>query len=254
MDEMEAKTVHGRAGVIVILLVVVGIGVLGAGGYLAWSKRRGSSGPAMSDEVSRWCAIRQEWARQVDPLAGDIMLKSVKEEDRPTLEQLTSKRNKLSAENGRRIEELKIQDPAIMAVEAALIREGKVRANIAVEIHNLLVQLDSIEDMASITKARDQLKTGIAQRIKQSQQTADREIMPALAQLGGACAQIYRGPATDEGTSDSPYTTWDELEVRRTTALAKFEDKVQKLEPAEEFANRVYHDLVSSYRPVLTSC
>src|SRR5512137_2425151 len=108
MDQLDEQSVHGRVGVIIGGLVV-GLAVLGAGGYLAWSKRQGGAGSVVSEEVGRWCAIREEWARQADPLAGDIMLKSVRDADRAEMEQLTLKRNKLCAEQGRRIAELKVQ-------------------------------------------------------------------------------------------------------------------------------------------------
>jgi len=254
MEKMDNE-IHGRTGMVIVILVVVGIIVLGAGGYLAWSKRRGGGATAaVSDEVTRWCSLRQDWARQADPLAGDIMLKSVKDEDRAAMEQLVAKRGKLAAEFGRRIDELRIQDPAIAAVEAALIKEGKVRANTAVEIHNTLAKIDESEDTTALTKLRDELKVALDARIKQNQQNADREVAAALTAVGSTCPKLYRGPATDAGTSDSPYTTWDELEMRRARAVAQFEAKLKKLEPVEEFTNRVYHEIVRQYRGLLTSC
>src|SRR5512140_314372 len=99
--DTDSTSVHGRSGLIIAILVTVGIVVLGAGGYLAYSKRHQTDAGG-NDESARWCQIRQEWQKQADPLAADIMLKSVKDEDRPALEQLVLKRNRLASDFGKR--------------------------------------------------------------------------------------------------------------------------------------------------------
>jgi hypothetical protein len=166
------------------------------------------------------------------------------------------KRNKLAGEHASKVRALlgSVGEAAIGAVEQALIKEGKVRANVAVEIYNLTARELESEDASSLSNARDMLKTAIVEKALKARQTADAEIKAALGGIGASCPNMYRGPYTDEGTSDSPYISWDEIEVRRTAALAKFDEKLQKLEPLVEFTNRVYHELVRQYRGVLTSC
>lgn len=261
----ETSAVHGRTGIIVVVIVVLGIGVLGAGGYLAWSKRRGESetGASGSADLVKWCELRQEWARKVNPMVGDIMLKAVKDQDRAEHDQLVLKRNKLAAEYAAKLRGLlaSLRDlgdaeaALIKKTEESLVKEGKVRANVAVEIHNLTAKELQSDESSVLAKARDTLRTGIVQRMQAARQTADDEIKAALASVPAtSCPNLYRGPSTEEGTADSPYVSWDELELKRTTALAKFEEKIKKLEPLEEFTNRVYHELVRQYRGLLTSC
>jgi hypothetical protein len=263
----ETSAVHGRTGIIVVVIVILGIGVLGAGGYLAWSKRRGAeagaSGASGSADLVKWCELRQEWARKVNPMVGDIMLKAVKDEDRAEHDQLVLKRNKLSAEYAGKLRSFlssphdlgDAEQALIKKAEEALVKEGKVRANVAVEIHNLAAKELGSDESSVIGKARDTLRTAIVQRMQEARQTADAELKAALASVPStACPNLYRGPSTEEGTADSPYVSWDELELKRTTALAKFEAKLKTLEPLEEFTNRVYHELVRQYRGLLTSC
>ncbi len=257
---------HGRTGIIVVVIVVLGIGVLGAGGYLAWSKRRSgesTTGATGSADLVKWCELRQEWGRKVNPMVGDIMLKAVKDEDRAEHDQLVLKRNKLSAEYASKLRSFlasphdlaDAEQALIKKAEEALIKEGKVRANVAVEIHNLTAKELGSDESSVLGKARDALRSSIVQRMQEARQTADAEIKTALSSVPStACPNLYRGPSTDEGTADSPYVSWDELELKRTTALAKFEAKLKTLEPLEEFTNRVYHELIRQYRGVLTSC
>jgi hypothetical protein len=253
MERLETTSVHGRSAMLILVLVVAGMAVLGTGGYLAWSKRRAPGEPTSSD-ATPWCQLRGEWAQKVDPLAGDIMLKSVRPEDKAEAERLVLERNKLCETYARRIRGLKIIDPALQAIEVALIKEGKVRANVAIEVANLEAKLGS-EEVAELSKNRETLRTSIISRIKEGKENADREIVAGLAALkSGGCLKIYRGPMTDEGTADSPYTTWDELEMRRVAAMAKFDEAIKKLEPVQEFTNRVYHELVRLYRPTLSGC
>ena len=42
--DTEASSVHGRSGIMIVILVVAGMVVLGVGGYLAWSKRHRADG------------------------------------------------------------------------------------------------------------------------------------------------------------------------------------------------------------------
>jgi hypothetical protein len=106
-----------------------------------------------------------------------------------------------------------------------------------------------------LQKASVTLKERLAARIKESRESAAQEVRARLAQLQGAnCAKIYHGPLTDANTADNPYVSWDELEMRRTVALAKVNERVKQLEPKAEYTNRVYHELIRKYRPVLSDC
>lgn len=253
MEQFEPLGVKKRSGIIIGVVTVVALAIFGAGGYLAWSQRSGGR-EGMSDEFNQWCEIRKEWNRKIDPLTSDIMLKSVKQEDRPELEQLFAKRSKLCEEYARRVRELKISDPNLQAIEITFIKEGKVKANVSVEISNIINQLDAMEDMSSLRKARDKLRVNMLERIKEGKQAADQEIAGVFSKVKIRCDPIYHGPMTDEGTADTPYVNWDELEMRRSTAQGQFDEKMKKLEPKEEFANRVYHELVRQYRGVLLNC
>ena len=131
------------------------------------------------------------------------------------MEQLLLKRNKLGSDYGRRIAELGITEQAIANVEAALVKEGKARANLAVEIHNAVAKESDTDDVAALGKTLALLRTTSARALRRASRPADREVAAALASTGTSCPSLYRGPATDAGTSDSPYITWDELEMRR---------------------------------------
>jgi hypothetical protein len=252
MDQME-PSVHGRTGIIILILVVIGVVVVGAGGYLAWSKRKAE--PSMlSAEVSEWCSIRQEWAKKVVPLNADILLKSVSPNDAQEYEALSTKRNQICHEYAAKIWEMKPTDPAIQGVEVALIKEGKVKANIAVEISNVLAQIDAQDTNEALLISRDLLKFGISKRIEEGKKNALREVSEGLKTLQGGCEKIFFGTATDAGTSGNPYISWDELDLRRLAAIKQFEAKIKKQEPIEEYSNRVYHELVRLYRPVLMNC
>jgi len=243
-------------GVIVVILVVVGIVGVGAGGYLAWSRTQGGDdGPQVDNrELEQWCKLRQEWAKKVEPLVGDILLKSVKPEDKAELDKLVVQRNTLCQDYARQLRDMKVTDPTLQKVEIALVKEGKTRANVAVEIANLLTKLDAV-DTSSLAKNKQRLETYITSRIKRGQAEADKEVAAAMSTPGAsACTGIFRGPMTDEGTSDNPYTSWDELEIRRSAAVRQFEVKIKEMQPVEEFTNRVYHELVRLYRPILVGC
>ncbi len=249
------SSVHGRAGVIIVVLVVVGMVVLGAGGYLAWSKRhRDNGGSTGSEEASRWCQLRQEWQRKADPLAADIMLKSVKDEDRADMEQLMVKRNKLGIELARRLEELHISEPAIARVEEALVKEAKARANLAVEIHNAVVKEADSEDLTVLNKMLAMVRDQFSAKITEAKASANRAVAAGLAAVGVNCPGLYRGQGIELNTAESPYITWDEVEMRRARAEKLIAERVRKLEPLAEYTNRVYHELVRQYRPVLVGC
>jgi hypothetical protein len=256
MEHLDTPPAKSRMGVIVVILVVVGIVGVGAGGYLAWSRTQGGSdGPAVdSRELEQWCKLRQEWAKKVETLVGDILLKSVKPEDKGELDKLVVQRNTICQDYARQLRDMKVTDPTIQKVEIALVKEGKTRANVAIEISNLLAKLDAV-DTSSLGKNKKRLETYIANRIERGRAEADKEVNEAMAPLGSsACSGIYRGPMTDEGTSDNPYTSWDELEIRRSAAVRRFEVKIKEMQPVEEFTNRVYHELVRLYRPILVGC
>jgi hypothetical protein len=256
--DTDSTAVHGRSGTLIVILVIVGMVVLGAGGYLAYSKRRHTDGGGGNDESARWCQIRQEWQKQADPLAADIMLKSVKGEDRSALEQLVLKRNKLASDFGKRIGEVPITDAnlakAIAKAEEALAKEGKTRANLAVEIHNALAKEGEVDDVTALGKTLTLLRDQVSRRIQEGKASADREVAAAVTATGAACPGLYRGPATDAGTSDSPYITWDELEMRRAHAQKVIEEKLRTLEPLEEYTNRVYHEIVRQHVAFIKGC
>lgn len=241
----------------IVILVVVAIALLGGGVVLLWMKKSGQlSEPAVAetsnDELIKWCAIRKEWAEKVNPMSGDIMLKSVKEEDRAVYKELLQKRDEVCREFGKKIETMTITDPRIGAVEQALIREGKMRANISVEIHNQTTQL-VLDDAKVIRKAQDQLEGYIVKRIAAGQADADQSISQALVGMK-QCEGIYRGPMTDQDTSDSPYITWEELEFRRKAALSDVNRRIKDLEPYELLANRVEGMMLQNYRGDLKKC
>ena len=253
MDQLEPQIGSKRTAILIVVILVFGVSVLGAGGFLAWSKRRSVPTAAITDEAQKWCELRQQWAKAVRPLGADIMLKSLRPEDKEELALLVEKRSQLIHQYAKQIRELKIVDPAIQAVEVALIKEGKIRANVSVEIANVEGKLGA-EDMATLNRASETLKKRLVARIKDGKRKADQEIKTAMSTFKGACESIYRGPMTDENTADDPDVSWDELEMRRSMAERKFKNKLRDLKPLEEFTNRVYHELVRLYRPTLTGC
>ncbi len=253
MDQLEPQIGSKRTGILIVVLLIFGVSILGAGGYIAWSKRRSPPTVTASDEVQQWCKLRQEWAKEVVPIGADIMLKSIRPEDKEELETLMEKRSQLIQQYAKQVRELTVTDPAIQAVEVALIKEGKIRANVSVEIANVEGQLGA-EDMATLNRAAKTIKTRLVARIKDGQKKADQEIKDAMATLTGGCSRIYRGPMTDENTADDPYVSWDELEMKRSVVERKIQNKLMDLKPLEEFTNRVYHELVRLYRPTMVGC
>jgi len=257
MDQFESPPGQSRTGIIVIGLVVVGLVLVGVGGYLVWQKKQGGGGSTLSAdsaEFSRWCELRKEWERKVEPLVGDILLKSVKPQDAAEREKLVVQRNMLCQEYARKLREMGVTDPAAQEVEVALVKEGKTRSNVSVEIDNLLAKIEG-PDTAALREARDKLERYIKGRIGQARALADKEIAAAFAKAGGkTCASFFRGPMTDQGTTGNPYESWDEIELKRTQAMKRFDDKITEMEPLEQFTNRVYHEMVRLYHGTLTKC
>jgi len=182
------------------------------------------------------------------------MLKSVKAEDKEARDKLVLKRNTLCQDYARRVADLKVTNPGLQEAEVAMVKEGKTRANVSVEIDNLLAKIDA-PDTAALRKNRDRLDRYIKGRIQQGKATAENEVKAGLAKLGeSACNGIFHGTVTDEGTTGNPYVSWDELELKRTQALKQYDEKIKEMEPVEQFTNRVYHDLVARYRGTLKKC
>lgn len=259
---------HGKSKVaLVVLVVVVGMVVLGVGAVVAVNKRRAQTagaGAIADEELSRWCELRRTWATRADALSADIALKSVREEDKEEKEKLVRQRDALSRDFGKQVESLGLTNAHLIDVEKALIKEGKVRANISVEIANLLAKLpgeaadgaadiDAGKRLEELRSAEETLTERMKQRIEQGEAAANREVEAALSQTGG-CQGIYRGPMTDLGTSESPYVSWQELQLMRKAAAAVFKERIKLLEPREQYANQVHHAIIRKYRDVLHGC
>jgi hypothetical protein len=259
MNQFDTPPGQKRTGVIVVGLVVVGLVLVGTGGYLVYSKKKNNNGSGAPSglaekEAAEWCKIRREWAQKVQPLVGDILLKSVKAADKEERDKLVLKRNTLCQQYARKVADLKVTNPALQEAEVAMVKEGKTRANVSVEIDNLVAKIDA-PDTAALRKNRDQIERYIKGRIQQGKATAENEVKAGLAKLGqSACNGIFHGTVTDEGTTGNPYVSWDELELKRTQALKQYDDKIKEMEPVEQFTNRVYHDLVARYRGTLKKC
>lgn len=260
MDDLDPAVTGNRTGLI-IGIVVVGVSVLGLGAYLAYNNNNKGNGvvavAANPKGMESWCKLRQEWAKKVNTMAGDIMLKSIKEQDKEARDELVITRNRTCHEYAEKLRDLLTGDPrlwtAVQKIEESLIKEGKLRANVSVEIDNLLAK--PAESTSALANFQDALKTAIVKRITNGKADADAEIKTALSALKGvACAGIYRGPMTDKGTSSSPYITWDEIEMKRTLAIKEFDARIKELEPSEQFANRIRHDLMARYKGVLRKC
>ncbi|MCC6747407.1 MAG: hypothetical protein IT371_07095 [Deltaproteobacteria bacterium] len=257
-DAMDLDTPirHGRSGLVVIVLVLLGAGVLGVGGYIAYSKRSAGGGetPAAGEgeDTQRWCDLRREWGKKVNPLTADIGLKSIRPQDKAELEELVKQRNVLCGEYGQKVRDLKVSDARIQAAEVALVKEGKVRANISVEISNLLSHL-ATEDVAALRTALEAAKVKMVHRLRIGRAASDKEVTEAMSGIRG-CDGIYRGPMTDDDTADNPYISWEELEMRRSAAQTRLEARLHELEPVEEYTNKVYHDLMRKYGGFINGC
>lgn len=265
-----SETAHAKSKSLVIGLVVLGMVVLVAGAVVALVKMGGSSSAdgrgavVESDEVKLWCELRQQWGARVDAMSADIALKSVRSEDAEEKAKLVRERDAVCREFGKKVETLNLSNPAVIEVEKALIKEGKVRANIAVEIANTLAAVperaDSETTVVDVGKriehlrnAYESLQEKISRRIRGGEAKADQEVDAALGRLPG-CSGIYRGPMTDLGTSGSPYVSWKELDLQRKRAVKLIQERIRLLEPREQYANHVYHELVSRHGDTLSKC
>lgn len=263
MDELDTIP-KSKTGLIVVV-VLVGAAVLGVGLFLAFQKSGGGGGGGGADvsaETAQWCKLRQEWARTVRPLEGELMVAGVKTgaEAAAELEKLVVKRNILCNDKAKALQALLKSTPdlwmLVKGVEEALIVEGKVRSNVAVEISNSATSARATTT-EELEKNKTKFSASMKERLEGSQAKADEEVGAAMAQLkakGVECSGIYRGPMTDQGTSGNPYLSWAELKVRRTMALKAFDEAVEALAPMEEYSNRVRHDLVSRYATTLKKC
>ncbi|MBW2732783.1 MAG: AgmX/PglI C-terminal domain-containing protein [Deltaproteobacteria bacterium] len=245
---------HSKSKVLVLLMVVAAIILLGAVAYIGFTRRAGGGSPeaSLGGDLGRWCALRSEWASKVNSLEADILLKSVRAEDEKARKALQSQRGRLCQEYAEKVRKLTVTDPRISQVEVALVKEGKVRANVSVEIANALSSHLS-ENIKEVRQASMVLSEGLVRRIQQGKASADNEVATALGDTK-ACSAIYRGPMTDAGTSDDPYVSWRELDMRRKQAFSKVEERIKELEPREQFANQIYHELVRKYRKPLKKC
>ena len=262
MDELEGIQ-KSKTGLIVVV-VLVGAAVLGVGLFLAYKKRGGGGGgdDGLPAEASKWCELRQGWARAVRPLEGELMMAGVKqgEQAEAALAKLVLKRNILCNDKAKALQELLKGTPklwlAVQAVEEALIKEGKVRSNVAVEIGNSATSARA-GTTEELMNQKTKFVASMKERLEGGQAKADVEVGAAMAQLkakGLECTGIYRGPMTDKGTSGNPYLSWAELKVRRTMALKVFDQAVEALQPMEEYSNRIRHDLMSRYSKTLKKC
>jgi hypothetical protein len=262
MDELENPVSKGRS-IVILVVVLLGIGGVGAGGYLAWSRQQGAGGAAAvapaagQDDLAKWCEMRKEWAKKIKPLASDLMLKSVRPEDKAEHDKLFAQRGLICQDYAKRVREFLKEKPSLFekvkGIEEAFVKEGKIRANTSIEIANHLAKVGS-DITGELRKELEGLTTRIPQRVKSAKEATDQELDAGLKAAGATCADLSRGTMIDEGTADSPYISWDELEVRRTMAVKQFESRLKELEPVEEFTNRVYHEMVSRYRQVLVDC
>ena len=256
-SDLEYQVGKSNKLVWVLVLVVVGILVLGVGAYVAFTKRSEARGPVVapvSAEHQKWCALRKTWQEQVSALSADIMLKSIRPEDAADLKKLMAKRNVVCQEQAGKLETLlKTAGAAIQGVEVALVKEGKVRANISVEIHNLLAKYLASPDIKETREALEKAQKAMKRRIVAQHGKFDREVAQALAAIKG-CTGIYRGPFTDEGISASPYVSWKELDLRREQAAKRLDARVKELEPMEQYGHQIYHELIRRYRKQLAGC
>ena len=257
-DELDAVGGGSKKGLIVGVVVILGIAVLGVGGYLAYKKRVAPpevTGPQKA--VGQWCELRQGWARKVRPLAGDIMLKMVN--DPEGYKKLLAQRKEVCRTYAVKLQELLKANPKLWGVvqptEEALIKEGKVRANISVLINNTLTQVDA-PDSQTLDDHRSKLTRTIKKRLTTDRAKFDQEISAGLAKVavGGSCSGLYRGPMTDKGTSGDPFITWEELELQRSGAVKQFDAAIKALEPVEQYINRIYHELMTRYRAPIRKC
>ncbi len=252
----ESEVPVGKSKMIVVILVVVGIAVLAIGAYVAFTHRSsGGEGVALAATAgeSQWCALRKEWKTKSASVASDIAV-AIAGGKADQQKALMSKRNTMCQEYAGELEKLlKTASKPILVVETALVKEGKVRANLSVEIHNLVAKHIQSPAIKLVRKALETLKGDLKARMAQKKAAFDKEVGAALAAVKG-CTGIYRGPFTDAGTSASPYVSWTELDLKRQAAVKQLDARVKELEPMEQYGNQVHHELVRKYRKSLSKC
>ncbi len=265
MDELD--TIPKSKTGLIVAVVVVGIGVLGIGLFLAYQKKGGGGGDGggggggeVTAEAAQWCKLRQDWAREVRPLAGEIMVAGVKAGAEDELQKLVVKRNSICNAKAKATRELLQANPKVwmlvQKVEEMLIKEGKIRSNVMVEIGNSRTNMaagTTEELMKHKTKFVDSMK----KRIEEAEATMDQEFKAAMAEVTGKgldCHGIYRGPMTDKGTSGNPYSSWEELKVKRTMALKGFDQAVEALGPMEDYSKLVQQRLLARHKSTLKKC
>lgn len=257
MDDMDAPVSQGRSGLIVGILVVVGIGLLGVGIYLVMNKKKGGdANPAAGVDTEAWCKLRQEWKRKASPLDGDIMVKNAEDAYSKAAKELRTKRNVLCAEYAGKVSEMiKAADlyKAVEPIEAAMVKEGKTRSNLAVKLYNKIYsEIPKAGTTDQLDKIKKDLEVTIANEMKTKRAEYAKAVKDGLAKLQPACSGIYFGTALK--SSGEPYTTWEELEVERNKAVTKVRNKVDELRPTEEYVNRVRHDLYKCCSKDLVGC
>ena len=268
MDEFPGS--GGKVKLVVVVAVLLGMGMLGvavwkAVGGAGGSGSTGSTSASTDDGVEGWCTLRQEWNKAVGGMGADIVLKIAGDDDDGRRD-LERKRNGTCSEYAQKLQGMKsaLSNPSIYKVEEALVKEGKARANTAVIIGNLLNKLaeaDAPEGRATnsvagrqkiLLDSKKELEVGLKERIESKKGEADTEVAAALKPLN--CTRIFRGPMTDAGTSDNPYTTWQELDFRRKQAIKRFDEKLEDIEPEVAYYEHVYRKMVSSYGKDLRTC
>jgi hypothetical protein len=253
MDQFESPP-SKKTGMIVVILVILGVGAVGIGGFLVWNKKNGNGAGTIeaSREMEPWCKLRQEWAKNVEPLKGDIMIAFAKKDEKARAAHVL-KRNTLCQDFATKVRDLKVTDPVLQAIEVALVKEGKTRANIDVMIHNVLTKVNA-PDTPTLTKQKARLVREIKQKMDVTKAETDKVIKEAMSTVSDGCTTFYRGTMTDEGTSSNPYTSWEELELKRKQAVSMFDAAIKELEPKEQFVNRIYHALMAHHRGNLSKC
>lgn len=249
--DLEPAVTGGKTKAIVILLVVVGILVIGASVFVVLNRQNGKNAGA-SEEAEKWCKLRREWGQKVAAIEGDILLKSIRAEDAEAKKKLEAKRDELCAEYAKKLQALKPGDQTIQKIEIELVKEGKSRANLSVEIANELAKYLDSADITKVRASYENLKNKIGTRIKKVRADGEQTRTPLLKALG--CKTLYIGPITDRGSSASPYISWKQIAFDHQQALKAMDKRVKELEPLEQYGNHIYHDLISRYRKELKAC
>lgn len=261
MDDLDAPIKTGRSGLVVGILVLVGVGLLGVGVYLVLNKKMGNGKPGVKagGDTGKWCKLRQDWKNKVVKLDGDLMVKIASEPDSKATRELLTQRNVICQDFAKKLRTMLQQEPtiynAVSPIEEALVKEGKTRSNLLVKIQNKInADIPKAPDTEALDKLRKALDVKLVKEMKTKKAEYDAAVAAGLKALPDGCARMYRGTMTDQGTSGNPYTTWDEIEIKRTVASKMVVQRIKELEPAEAFNNTVRHDLMARYRKDLVAC